>query len=597
MYIWISICVQYPPAPCFDMENAFLEKLTWITVTHLSDSEFGVKELAREMGLSYSSLRRRVSSYTGKSANQLIREIRLRKAFEMLQNEEVTTAEVAYRTGFSSPNYFNSCFHEYFGYPPGKLRKNGSDEHEIADGSKNKKVINGAGNIRNLMRKVGIRGIKITGLVIIVILVGIWHLAGINWGAGEKAGETTEKTVDDPTYQYFNQGDFFADPMLFQPAKALESYREAVRLKPNLAEAYIGIATVLNRLYSDIESRSDSMLQETDECLKYADLINPGLYRIHEQRALWHGHRGDFNQALAECSLALKGNPDSPESLYSTAGILMRQGQWTTAKECLLRVIEKNFFSAHHFGQLAVIHEHLREFPSARQHFKEVMGLYPVNGPAIYGLVGISLKMEGDPAKARALFDTLIPNGYPDGADSLRLYYQRAMIDLYDGRYQDALDQLSGWQQAIPPGPPWYCRPKYLVMAQLYGLMRKPDLERQYYDSTRIFLINLQERSVENWNDPRVWGALGIAWAGLGTTGKALACAEKATGLLSLKPDAYLGPYAMEDVAYIYARIGRQQDASNILKKLLAGPGPLTPKMLELDPRWRVLGNLSEFMD
>ena len=171
------------------------------------------------------------------------------------------------------------------------------------------------------------------------------------------------------------------------------------------------------------------------------------------------------------------------------------------------------------------------------------------------------------------------------------------MIDLYDGRYQDALDQLSGWQQVVPPGPPWYCRPKYLIMAQLYGLLKKPDLERQYYDSTRRFLEDLQQRSKGNLNDPRVTSALGIAWAGQGNNGKAIACADKAIELLNKKPDAFLGPYAMEDVAYIYARTGRQVEALDILKKLLSEPGPLTTKILGLDPRWRSLRNLPEFRE
>jgi hypothetical protein len=54
----------------------------------------------------------------------------LQKALELLQNESYTVSEVAYRTGFSSPSYFISCFHEYFGYPPGKAAKFDSDNRK-----------------------------------------------------------------------------------------------------------------------------------------------------------------------------------------------------------------------------------------------------------------------------------------------------------------------------------------------------------------------------------------------------------------------------------------------------------------------------------
>ena len=48
----------------------------------------------------------------------------------MLKNESVTVSEVAFGVGFRSPNYFNTCFHEYFGFPPGKVTKGSSESQE-----------------------------------------------------------------------------------------------------------------------------------------------------------------------------------------------------------------------------------------------------------------------------------------------------------------------------------------------------------------------------------------------------------------------------------------------------------------------------------
>jgi TolB-like protein len=53
----------------------------------------------------------------------MIREFRLKKAFEILQNNVATASEISFRVGFSSPSYFNTCFNEYFGYPPGKVKR------------------------------------------------------------------------------------------------------------------------------------------------------------------------------------------------------------------------------------------------------------------------------------------------------------------------------------------------------------------------------------------------------------------------------------------------------------------------------------------
>jgi len=105
----------------------FISRLTEIVLENLKNENFGVKELAGETNMSPYKLNRRLYFITGKRVNQFIRQIRLKKALELLQLDDITASQVAYNTGFSSPAYFNKCFHEYFGYPPGKvIRKEGS---------------------------------------------------------------------------------------------------------------------------------------------------------------------------------------------------------------------------------------------------------------------------------------------------------------------------------------------------------------------------------------------------------------------------------------------------------------------------------------
>ena len=104
-------------------DQIFIRRLTDIVMANLGNEEFGVKELVKESGTGVYSLSRRLHSINGKTVNQFIREVRLQKALEMLQNGEHKASEVAFRVGFSSPAYFNKCFHELYGYPPGKVKK------------------------------------------------------------------------------------------------------------------------------------------------------------------------------------------------------------------------------------------------------------------------------------------------------------------------------------------------------------------------------------------------------------------------------------------------------------------------------------------
>ena len=104
------------------MQKEFIQKLTYLVEANLANDKFGTEELAKEAGMSRSNLNRKLKIIANQNSSQFIREIRLKKAKEILLNEDVTAAEISYRVGFGSPTYFNKCFHEYFGVAPGELR-------------------------------------------------------------------------------------------------------------------------------------------------------------------------------------------------------------------------------------------------------------------------------------------------------------------------------------------------------------------------------------------------------------------------------------------------------------------------------------------
>jgi TolB-like protein/AraC-like DNA-binding protein len=105
--------------------KSFLAKLENIIEENLNNEQFGVEDLAQRMNIDRTQLYRKVKSITDKSVSQFIRETRLKKALELLKNEESTVSEIAYKAGFGSPTYFNKCFHEHYGFSPGELRKKG----------------------------------------------------------------------------------------------------------------------------------------------------------------------------------------------------------------------------------------------------------------------------------------------------------------------------------------------------------------------------------------------------------------------------------------------------------------------------------------
>ena len=103
--------------------SSFLHKLATIIKNHISDENFGVAELSREVNMSRSNLLRKVKKLSKQSVSQFIREVKLIEAFELLQHSDFTVSEVAFQVGFNSTSYFIKCFHEYFGYTPGEVEK------------------------------------------------------------------------------------------------------------------------------------------------------------------------------------------------------------------------------------------------------------------------------------------------------------------------------------------------------------------------------------------------------------------------------------------------------------------------------------------
>jgi len=105
------------------MDQVFINKLTGIVQANLSDEHFSVSKLAKEVGMSYSTIHRKLKSIKNQDVSEFISEIRLQHAMELLVQNAGTVSEIAFTTGFNSPTYFTKCFHDYYGFPPGDVKK------------------------------------------------------------------------------------------------------------------------------------------------------------------------------------------------------------------------------------------------------------------------------------------------------------------------------------------------------------------------------------------------------------------------------------------------------------------------------------------
>jgi AraC-like DNA-binding protein len=99
-------------------EEAFITSLFSFTEDKMSDESFNIEILSKHIGVSRPQLYRKIVTLTGKSPNDLVRDLRMNKAATLLKKKSLNISQVAMEVGYNNPSYFSKCFAEKFGCTP-----------------------------------------------------------------------------------------------------------------------------------------------------------------------------------------------------------------------------------------------------------------------------------------------------------------------------------------------------------------------------------------------------------------------------------------------------------------------------------------------
>ena len=102
---------------------------------HVFETDFGVNELSRAIGISRVHLHRKLKELLNITPLNLIRAVKMKNAAMLLVENGLSPSEAAFKLGFSSHSYFSSFFRDYFGMPPTEFAakfslKENHDEYE-----------------------------------------------------------------------------------------------------------------------------------------------------------------------------------------------------------------------------------------------------------------------------------------------------------------------------------------------------------------------------------------------------------------------------------------------------------------------------------
>ncbi len=101
-------------------DDRFLKEALSIVEENIANPDFTVIEFGKELGLSRMKLYRKLKNLTGQSANEFIRTIRLKRAAQLIEQDQMTIAEITYEVGFNDLQYFRECFKKHFNIIPSK---------------------------------------------------------------------------------------------------------------------------------------------------------------------------------------------------------------------------------------------------------------------------------------------------------------------------------------------------------------------------------------------------------------------------------------------------------------------------------------------
>jgi DNA-binding response OmpR family regulator/two-component sensor histidine kinase len=96
-------------------DERFLQKAIEVIENNIADADLDIERFASEIGVSRMQLYRKLDALTEMTVKEFVRNIRLKRAAQLLVQKKLNVSEVAYAVGFKDLSHFRKCFKQEFG--------------------------------------------------------------------------------------------------------------------------------------------------------------------------------------------------------------------------------------------------------------------------------------------------------------------------------------------------------------------------------------------------------------------------------------------------------------------------------------------------
>src|SRR5205814_6162295 len=364
-------------------------------------------------------------------------------------------------------------------------------------------------------------------------------------------------------------------------------YERAIELDPNFALAIARYSQLESWILHDLD-RAPERREKARTLAERALQLQPDLAEAHLALGFSY-YYGDNNYgaALKEFEIAQQGLPNESEVYLAIGAIQRRQGKWAESTANMEKAASLNPKDTWPLQNLTFNYAMQRNFGAANKTIDRALELNP-NGIGLWEIkVKLAIAEKADFSVYERALEKM--KSLPMSSEErLKVVGAQADLLLFQRKYQQVLQLAQSIPDESLAAIPGASAGKYYAIGVAQkGLDDDAAARTAFLQAKNI----LEEQLKQKPDDAGLHIQLAKLLARLGEKDAAITEAQQATDLRPESKDAFDGPRITEDVAQVYAILGDNARAIELLDGLLSRPTGVTLQSLRVNPAWDPLRN------
>jgi TolB-like protein/Tfp pilus assembly protein PilF len=406
---------------------------------------------------------------------------------------------------------------------------------------------------------------------------------------GEKSRMERKPTENGEAYLAFVQAQNLACAVedVDKLKQGEQLFERAVQLDPNFALA-LARSSLLQSWIVHTFDRTSERREKARTLAERALQLQPDLPEAHLAlgSSYYYGDN-NYDAALKEFEIAQRGLPNESEVYLSLAAIQRRQGKWVESTANFEKAVSLNPKDSWPLQNLAFNYQMLRNFDKANATIDRALALDPTALGPLEVKSKLAIAEKGDFTVVEKAFAAA--KSMPmTNEQKMRTASARADVFLLERKPNEALQEAENLPDDLLAGLPGALGGKYYVIGFARKALQDDAGAQAAFEKARGAIEEQLKRSPDV-ADLHI--QLAKVLAQLNQRDAALAEARRASELQPESKDAFGGPEINEGVAQVYAILGENGPAIEILDELLSRPSNVTVQGLKINPTWDALRN------